>query len=157
MGCGTSRNTDGSNISKGPRQIHRTENSPSESAKFIRRRKSHQQNTDVGQCAPVEAIIKNGQPPISAEMSGKNQKEFDENMEKWEAGLAAPERNKAKKLLKRYACAFAMNNRKQGRTGMVKHEIDTGEARPIKQAPRSISLAKRSEVKELVDEMKRAV
>ena len=64
-------------------------------------------------------------------------------MQKWVAGLAAPERNKAKILLKKYACAFAMNN----------SIIDTGEARPIK--PRSIPLAKRNEVKELVDDCDR--
>ena len=63
---------------------------------------------------------------------------------------------KAKKLLKRYVCASTTNNRKQGRTGMVKNEIDTAEERPIKQAPRSIPLAKRNEVKELVYEMKRS-
>ena len=51
------------------------------------------------------------------------------------AGLADPEKDKAKKLIK----------------GQVKFEIDTGEARPIKQAPRSITLEKRNEVKELVD------
>ena len=39
---------------------------------------------------------------------------------------------------------------------MAKHETDTGEARPIKQVPRSIPLAKRNEVKELVDEMKKS-
>ena len=39
---------------------------------------------------------------------------------------------------------------------MVKHEIDTGGARRTKQAPRSIPLAKRNEVKELVDEMRRS-
>ena len=39
---------------------------------------------------------------------------------------------------------------------MIKHEIDTGEARLIKQTLRSISLAKRKEVKVLVDEMKRS-
>ena len=39
---------------------------------------------------------------------------------------------------------------------MVKHEINTGKARPIKHAPRSTPLAKRNEVKELVDEMKRS-
>ena len=39
---------------------------------------------------------------------------------------------------------------------MVKHEIVTGEARPIKQVPRSIPLQKPNEVKELVDEMKRS-
>ena len=38
---------------------------------------------------------------------------------------------------------------------MVIHEIDTCEKRPIKQAPRSIPLAKRNEVKDLVHEMKR--
>ena len=65
------------------------------------------------------------------------------------AGLAAQERNKAKKL-------FVTNNRRKGRTGMVKHKIDTGVARPIKQAPKSIRLAKRNEVKELVEEMKRS-
>ena len=37
----------------------------------------------------------------------------------------------------------------------MKHEIDTGEARPIIQAPRCISLSKRNEVKELV-RMKRS-
>ena len=39
---------------------------------------------------------------------------------------------------------------------MVKHEIDTGEARAIKQASRTIPLAKRNEVKGLVDDMKRS-
>ena len=98
---------------------------------------------------------RNKQPPESVEMLAKDQQEFGENVEKWVAGFTAPERTKAKKLLKRYACALVMNNRRQGRTDMVKHEI-TGEARPIKQAPRSIPLAKRNQVKELVDDMKRS-
>ena len=37
---------------------------------------------------------------------------------------------------------------------MFKHEIMTGEARPIKQALRSMPLAKRNEVKELFEEIK---
>ena len=76
----------------------------------------------MGEYAPVEGVINSEQPPKPAEMSAKEQKEFGENVEKWVAGLTAPERKKAKKLLTRYACAFAMNNRKQGTTGMVKHE-----------------------------------
>ena len=102
----------------------------------------------------TEAVINIEQPPKPAEMSVKDQNEFDENVKKWVAGLAAPERNKAKKLLKRYACAFATNNKRTGRADMVKHE--TTEARSIKQSPRSIPLAKCNEVKELVDEMKRS-
>ena len=113
-------------------------------------------NSEVGQCATVEAVINSEQLPKPAEMSAKDQHEFDVSVEKWVVGLAAPERNKAKKLLKRYACAFATNKKRQGRTAMVKHEIDTGEARPIKQANRNIQQPKRNEVKELVDEMKRS-
>ena len=113
-------------------------------------------NTDVGKCASVETVINNEQPPEPAEMSAKDQKELNENVEKLVGGLGAPERNKAKRLLKRYAYAFATSNRRQGRTGMIKHEIDTDESRPIKQAPRTIPLAKRNEVKELVEEMKRS-
>ena len=73
----------------------------------------------------------------------------------WKYGeiwVAASERNKAKKLLKRYNWAFATNNRRQWRTGMVKQEIDTSEVRLIKQVPRSILLVKSNEV----DEMKRS-
>ena len=60
-------------------------------------------------------------------------------MEKWVAGLAVLEKNK-----------------KQGRTGMVKHEIDTGKGRQIKQAHGNIPLMKCNEIKELVEEMKRS-
>ena len=70
-------------------------------------------NSELGQCATVEAVISNEQPPGTAEISTNDQKEFRENVEKWVAGLAAPERNKAKKLLKKYACVFATNNEKQ--------------------------------------------
>ena len=49
-------------------------------------------NSEVGQCAPVEAVINNEQPPEPAEMSAKGQKEFGENVEKWVACIAAPEK-----------------------------------------------------------------
>ena len=71
-------------------------------------------------------------------MSAKDQHEFRISVKKWVTGLAAPEKHKAKKLLKRYVCAFTTNKKRQGRTAMVKHKIDTGKAKPIKQALRSI-------------------
>ena len=77
-------------------------------------------------------------------------------MVKWAAGSAALERNKAKKLLKRNVSAFVANNGRQRRTVIIRHEINTGEARLIKQAPRSIPLANHNEVKGLVDEIKRS-
>ena len=53
-------------------------------------------------------------------MSAKNQEEFGVNVEKW-ADLEAAERNKVKKLLKRYACTFTIKS-----TGTQKHIV--GEA-----------------------------
>ena len=77
-------------------------------------------------------------------------------MEKWVAVLAAPEKNKAKKLLKRYVLGFATKNRAQGRIGMVM-KIHTAEARPIKQTPKNIPLAKRNKVKKLINKMVKVV
>ena len=94
--------------------------------------------------------------PEPVEVSVKDQQEFNASVEESVAGLVAPARNKVKKLLKGFACIFTTSNKRQGRTAVVKPEIDTGEARPIKQAPRKIPLAKRYEVKELVDEMNRS-
>ena len=96
-------------------------------------------NSEVGQRAPVEAVINNEQAPEPVEASAKDQQEFGEDVEK----LVAPGRNKVKKLPKRYTCAFTMNNRRQGRIGMARHEFYTGEARFMKQARGSIPLAKR--------------
>lgn len=64
-------------------------------------------------------------------MSAKDQQEFGLNVEKRLECLAAPERNKARKLQKRYACAFATNNKSQDRGIIVKYKIDTDEARSI--------------------------
>ena len=55
--------------------------------------------------------------PEPVEMLAKEQKQFGGNVEKRVADLAAPGRNKAKKLLKRYTCTFATNNKRQERTG----------------------------------------
>ena len=44
-------------------------------------------------------------------MLAKDQQELSVYVEKGVAGLAVSKRYKAKKLLKRYACAFATNNK----------------------------------------------
>lgn len=113
--------------------------------------KSH----DIGRCDPAEAIINCETTSGPAKMTPKDHEVFEEHVNKWVAGLPAPDRNKARQLLKKHASAFALKSKSQGRTAIVKHTINTGEARPIKQAPRSVPLAKRDEVKRLVNEMER--
>jgi hypothetical protein len=56
-------------------------------------------------------------------------------------------------LLTEYEDFFAGNNEDYGRTNKVYHRIDTGNARPIRQPPRRITLAKQAELKEMLDNM----
>lgn len=48
---------------------------------------------------------------------------------------------------------FEGRNGTTGRTTLIQHRIDTGEAQPIRQPPRRLPMAKQQEVKELVDKM----
>ncbi|XP_023721756.1 uncharacterized protein LOC111872274, partial [Cryptotermes secundus] len=48
-------------------------------------------------------------------------------------------------LVSEFADIFAQDNENYGRTNRVYHRIDTGEARPIRQPPRRVPLAKQAE------------
>ncbi|CAH8627089.1 unnamed protein product [Dicrocoelium dendriticum] len=58
-----------------------------------------------------------------------------------------------KEILRNHSEAFAWRPGDIGRTGVVKHSIDTGSARPIKSPPRRIPLHWQSELQLLIDEM----
>ncbi|XP_023713337.1 uncharacterized protein LOC111867582 [Cryptotermes secundus] len=57
-------------------------------------------------------------------------------------------------LAAKYANIFARDNEDYGRTNKVYHRTDTGDARPIRQPPRRVPLAKQAEVKEMLDNMR---
>jgi hypothetical protein len=58
-------------------------------------------------------------------------------------------------LLAEYEDIFAVDSEDHGRTNQVYHRIDKGDARPIRQPPRRLSLAKQTEVSEMLDDMQR--
>ena len=66
--------------------------------------------------------------------------------------LSSSEWTQAKELLSQFKDIFATGS-DCGRTGLVKHRIDTGDAAPIKQRPRRIPWAKEAEVAELIRDM----
>ena len=59
------------------------------------------------------------------------------------AWTEANHQNMTKQRLLRYSCIFNNEDAKPERTKVVKHFINTGDARSIRQAPRSVPLAKR--------------
>ena len=66
--------------------------------------------------------------------------------------LHGNEKLKAEKLLEKYASIFA-NEGNTGRTGIVKHRINTGDAKPIRQTPRRVPLAKREDANKIIEDM----
>lgn len=109
----------------------------------------------IGQCQTVEAIVNCDNPEnYEDELRGREVKPQN-FVNIWLQEVSGLERRKAKKLLQKYAFIFANEGTKFGRTSIVKHQIDTGEARPIRQAPRRVPLAKRDEAKQIMENMQK--
>ncbi|XP_023708055.1 uncharacterized protein LOC111864779 [Cryptotermes secundus] len=68
--------------------------------------------------------------------------------------LSTGEFQELEDLVSEFADIFARDKEDYGRTNKVYHRIDTGDAHPIRQPPRRVSLAKQAEVKEMLDNMR---
>ena len=71
-----------------------------------------------------------------------------------DASLGSEVKEAMADLLHSYRDVFALKGDPLGRTGVVKHEIDTADAAPIRQAPRRIPLHQVDMVEEAMEDMK---
>lgn len=104
----------------------------------------------VGVGTPVLAIVQN---------NGKDQnhsipKEVVDLLNNLSDDLTKKEKNEVKELLKNYSDIFTSSSSDYGRTKLVKHEINTGDNKPIKLPPRRLPLAKRLEAQNIIENMK---
>lgn len=58
-----------------------------------------------------------------------------------------------KKLIEEYCDVFAIDDSQMGRTNLVKHPINTGNADPIRQHPRRLPIAKRDDAERIIKDM----
>ena len=65
-------------------------------------------------------------------------------------GLKPDERRKLDALLAKYDGIMSKNDMDTGLTDLIEHDIDTGDARPIKQRPYRLSFSERKQVNQLV-------
>ncbi|XP_067620078.1 early endosome antigen 1-like [Eurosta solidaginis] len=104
----------------------------------------------LGRCQEADVIINCEQLEEHVPTSNND---LSNDIMAWTEELEEDYQSKAKQLLLNYANIFDQNGFKPGRTKVVKHQIDTGDARPIRQAPRSVPLAKREVLSQIVQEM----
>ncbi|KAJ7992703.1 hypothetical protein DPEC_G00281430 [Dallia pectoralis] len=71
-------------------------------------------------------------------------------------GLSSEQREQLEQLLVEFKDSFAWDEQGVGCTHLVQHEIDTGDAQPIKTRPRRIPLAQQEAADRAVEEMEQA-
>ena len=76
-----------------------------------------------------------------------------ELLQKTEENLTSLQSEKARGFLLKYASLFAEHNLDLGRTDVVKHQINKGDSRPIKQQPKRIPAHLTEQVSKNIDEM----
>ena len=74
--------------------------------------------------------------------------------EKSSTGLVADEKRKLINLLIKYQDSFSRSEWDLGFTNLTEHAINTGDARPIKQAPRRVPIAFAAEEKKAIKDLK---
>lgn len=78
---------------------------------------------------------------------------LEQIIDKVHESISVEEKQKLANFLKEYQSSFSCSSSDMGKTDLVKHSINTGNARPIKQPPRRIPLAKMAEVRREIDDM----
>lgn len=113
--------------------------------------------TRVAECEPVEADAIRSVCVVQ-DQDKRSLKQLPEHLKAMFAESSEfllPDQSQAlRQLLLQYQQVFSSGPKDVGRTDLVKHKIETGDARPIKIPPRRIPLAKQAEAAKCLQEMK---
>jgi len=78
---------------------------------------------------------------------------MEELIDKVHSSVTKDERAKLRKILEAYTDCFSMHELDLGRTSVVKHRIDTGDSRPVKQLLRRHPFVHTEEIDRQVRDM----
>lgn len=111
-----------------------------------------QAGTYVGQCEPVE-VMTSSQTMHSSLGDGQLPEHLEDLMERSSQGLTEDQCRGVRKLLGDFADTFSSGDHDLGKTNLVQHRIETGQAQPIKLPPRRIPMSKRKEAETMIRDM----
>ena len=97
----------------------------------------------------IQPVIKKQEIPCSSEVPSHLQDLYERTAQ----GLTQEQCKEIAKLLTKYQASFSKSDSDLGRTGIIKHKIPTGDARPIKQPLRRLPEHMHEEVNTQIDDM----
>ena len=95
----------------------------------------------------------NGKPSNPRETPLAWQAEVDELLSRGDTCLSDQQKTAMGQLVMKYPGLFAAKGAPLGRTHLVEHHIDVGDARPVKQAPRRVPVHRTAVVDEALEDM----
>ena len=100
--------------------------------------------TEVASCEPVESVL-HQQPEFGLESqeTGDLPNHLKDLYTRSAEGLGEGQQRQLLELVCEFQDIFSRGPQDLGRTGLAKHEIDTGTAAPVRQPPRRLPLAQR--------------
>ena len=112
-------------------------------------------DTVVGTFQPVMEVKAEQLNPSTTQESSSQElpQHLQELYERCGVSLDEEQRSKVKAFLIEFQDVFSRNDADLGRTGLVKHRIDTGNNKPVKQPLRRFPIHRREEEEKLVKEM----
>lgn len=110
------------------------------------------EGTTIGFCVPISSVV--CQMPQTPQNYGILPHSLESLIETSSRELSKHQQYEVRKLISKYQDVFDIDEAK-GRTNIVRHKIDTGDAKPIRQAARRLPLAKREEAEQIIKEMER--
>ena len=113
----------------------------------------------LGELEPVTDEVQIVRPVRRAEITEQprdweNYRKLKDMADRTTSGMNEDQQEQVEALLHQFKEAFSDDDGRLGKTDRVLHEINTGDSRPIKQAPRRVPIHLQEEVQTMVDDMK---
>ena len=114
-----------------------------------------QKGTPLATCEPVLSVVQTAVEPALTNVSLTDSLPPHVRVlyERAAPNLLLPQRQQLHSLLLDYVILFSQGPQDLGQTDLVKHNIDVGDAQPVRQAPRRLPSAKREEAQKAVGDM----
>ena len=90
---------------------------------------------------------------VTSTNNGKVPEHLQDLFDRTTEGMDHQQQDQVAKLLIRFSNVFSKSDDDIGRTGVIKHQIPTGDAQPIKQQPRRVPVQMNEEINSQIDTM----